>query len=164
MVLDVAPLLCPFTTTLDIFTLRKDTTKQHYNNIELNVPDNASLVVYQVALAKHWLVMGLKTENSPIDAHLSKMEATMENIASLVTVGNLVVNQLMEHEVAAAFTANAASTQEPKWTTVMANNMRQVVNQVVETLADVPKQEKPKLNMRLTRFEAKEGEVVKELV
>jgi hypothetical protein len=53
---------------LDIFTLKKDITMTHNNNTELNVPDNAPLTVYQVALAKHWLIMGLKTNNSPIDA------------------------------------------------------------------------------------------------
>ncbi len=53
MVLNAAPLLCPFITTLDIFILRKDTTKQHYNNTRLNIPDNATLVVYQAALAEH---------------------------------------------------------------------------------------------------------------
>jgi len=39
-----------------------------------------------------------------------------------------------------------------------------VVNQVVETLANAPKQEERKLNLRLTGFEAKEGEIDKELV
>jgi hypothetical protein len=34
----------------------------------------------------------------------------------------------------------------------------------VETLANVPKQEECKLNMRFTGFEAKEGETKKELV
>jgi len=34
----------------------------------------------------------------------------------------------------------------------------------VETLADVPKQEEHKLNLRLTGFKAKEGETEKELV
>jgi hypothetical protein len=52
----------------------------------------------------------------------------------------------------------------PKWTTVMAKNVRQVVNRVVETLADMLKQEEHKLNLRLTGFEAKEGETEKELV
>jgi hypothetical protein len=47
---------------------------------------------------------------------------------------------------------------------VMAKNVRQVVNQVVETLADAPKQEECKLNLRLTGFEAKGGETEKELV
>jgi hypothetical protein len=37
---------------------------------------------------------------------------------------------------------------------VVAKNMRQVVSQVVETLADAPKQEECKLNLRLTGFEA----------
>jgi hypothetical protein len=46
MALDVAPLLCPFITALDIFTLRKDIAKQHYNNARLNIPGNASMVVY----------------------------------------------------------------------------------------------------------------------
>jgi hypothetical protein len=36
--------------------------------------------------------MGLKTNSPLIDARLSKMEATIENIASLATVGNLAVN------------------------------------------------------------------------
>ncbi len=53
MVLDVTPLLCPFSTMLDIFTLRKDTAKQHCNNVGFNFPNNASLVVYQAALARH---------------------------------------------------------------------------------------------------------------
>jgi hypothetical protein len=34
----------------------------------------------------------------------------------------------------------------------------------VETLADVPKQEECKFNLRLMGFEAKEGETKKELV
>ncbi len=34
----------------------------------------------------------------------------------------------------------------------------------METLADTLKQEERKLNMRLTRFETKEGEIEKELV
>jgi hypothetical protein len=72
--------------------LKKDTTKQHCNNVELNIPDNASLVVYQAALVGHWLVMGLKIDNSPVDAQLTKMEATIENIASLTTIGNLAIN------------------------------------------------------------------------
>jgi len=46
MVLDVAPLLCPFTIVSNIFTLKKDTSKQHYNNIGLSVPNNASLAIY----------------------------------------------------------------------------------------------------------------------
>jgi len=68
MALVAALLLCPFIVALDIFTLKKDIAMTHNNNTELNVPDNAPLTVYQVALAKHWLVMGLKTNNSPIDA------------------------------------------------------------------------------------------------
>jgi hypothetical protein len=47
--------------------LKKDIAKQHSNNIGLNIPDNASLVVYQVALAMHWLVMGLKTDISLVE-------------------------------------------------------------------------------------------------
>jgi hypothetical protein len=54
--------------------------------------------------------------------------------------------------------------EEAKWTTVMAKNMRQVVNQAMETLADKPKQEERKLNLRLTGFETKEGDTEKELV
>jgi hypothetical protein len=157
MALDVAPLLCPFTMELDIFMLKKDTSKQHCNNVGLNVPDNASLPVYQAALSGHWLVMGFKIDNSRVDMRLSKMEATIENIASLAIIGNLVVNQLMEREATVALTTNATSTKEPKWTTMMAKNVHQVVSQVVETLADTPKQEERKLNLCLTRFEAKEA-------
>jgi hypothetical protein len=36
--------------------------------------------------------MGLKTNNSPVDARLSKMEAAIENIMSLKTAGNLAIN------------------------------------------------------------------------
>ncbi len=39
-----------------------------------------------------------------------------------------------------------------------------MVNQVVKTLADMPKQEERKLNLRLTSFEAKEGETEKEFM
>ncbi len=83
--------------------------------------------------------MGLKTNSSLVEAQLFKMEATIENIASFTAIGNLVVNQLMEHEAATAIIAKAAFAEEPKWTTVMAKNVRQVVNQVVETLANAPK-------------------------
>ncbi|CAK9866966.1 unnamed protein product [Sphagnum jensenii] len=101
----------------------------HCINAGLNVLGNAPLAVYQVALAEHWLVMGFKTDRSPVDMRLSKMEATIENIVSLTTANNLVV-----------------------------------VSQVVETLTDAPKQEKCKLNLRLTSFETKEGEIENELV
>ncbi len=138
MAFDVASSLCPFITASNIFTL-KDTTKQYCDNARLNVPDNASLAVYQVALARHWLVLGLKTDNSPIDVQLSKMKAAIENIAFLADVGNLAVNQLMERKVATTITTKAASTEEPNWNTVMTKNVRQVVNQVVETLVNVPK-------------------------
>jgi hypothetical protein len=46
MALAATPLLCPFTVALDIFTLKKDTAKMHYINIEPNALDNAPLVVY----------------------------------------------------------------------------------------------------------------------
>jgi hypothetical protein len=128
MVLVVAPLLCPFTVASDIFTLKKDTAKTHCNNVGFNVPDNAPLLVYQATLARHSLVMGLKTNNSHVDTRLSKMEVAIENIASLAAISNLVVNQLMECEAAVAITAKAAFTKEPKWTIVMAKNMRQVVS------------------------------------
>jgi hypothetical protein len=41
-----ASLLCPFTVASDIFMLKKDTAKTHYNNVGLNVQDNAPLAVY----------------------------------------------------------------------------------------------------------------------
>jgi hypothetical protein len=122
------------------------------------------LAVYQAALAGHWLVMGLKTNISPIDAWMSKMEATIENIASLATVGNLAINQLMERRAAMAVIAKATFTEEPKRTMMMAKNVCQVVSWVVETLANMPKQEERKLNLRFTGFEAKKGETEKELV
>ncbi len=70
----------------------------------------------------------------------------------------------MEREAAMAFTTKAAIMDEPKRTTVMAKNVHQVVSRVVETLANVLKQGEHKLNLRLTGFKAKEGEIEKELV
>jgi hypothetical protein len=46
MAFDAAPLLCPFIVASDIFTLKKDIAKTHYNNTGLNVPNNAPLAVY----------------------------------------------------------------------------------------------------------------------
>jgi hypothetical protein len=151
-------------------------------NVEFNIPDNAPLVVYYVALVGNWLIMGLKTNSSLVDARLSKMEVAIENIASLAAAGKLAVNQLMERETttaittkatftekmeretAAAITTKTTFTEKPKWTTVMAKNVRQVVNSTMETLIDAPKQKEHKLNLRLTGFEAKEGETKKKLV
>ncbi len=56
------------------------------------------------------------------------------------------------------------SIEEAKWTTVMVKNVRQVVNQVVETLTDTPKQEERKLNLHLMGFKTKEDETKKEQV
>ncbi len=164
MALATAPLLCPFTVVSNIFMLKKDIAKTHCINTGLNIPDNAPLATYQAALAENWLIMGLKTDTPPIDARLSKIEVVIENIMSLVTIGNLAVNQLMECETSMAITAKVVSMEEAKWTTVMAKNVCQVVNQAVETLANTPKQEERKLNLRLTGFEAKEGETEKKLV
>ncbi len=72
--------------------------------------------------------MGLKIGSPPVDAWLSKMEVAIENIASLAATGNLVVNQLMEHKAVVAITTKVTFTEEPKWTTVMAKNVHQVVN------------------------------------
>jgi hypothetical protein len=123
MALAIALLLCPFIIVSDIFMLKKDIAKTHYINAGLNVPDNAPLAVYQVALAGNWLVMGLKTDTPLIDVRLSKIEAVIENIASLAAAGNLAVNQLMERETTMAITAKVVSTEEAKWTTVMAKNI-----------------------------------------
>jgi hypothetical protein len=46
MVLDAASLLCPFLVMSNIFTLKKDIAKMHYNNVGLKVLDNAPLAVY----------------------------------------------------------------------------------------------------------------------
>jgi hypothetical protein len=56
--------------------------------------------------------MGLKTNHSPVDAHLSKMEVAIKNIASFTDVGNLAVNQLMEHKVTTVVTAKVVSVEE----------------------------------------------------
>ncbi len=77
---------------------------------------NAPLAIYQATLVEHWLVMGFKTDRSHVNACLSKMEAAIKNIASLMAAGNLVVNQLMEREAVVAITAKVASAKEPKWT------------------------------------------------
>ncbi len=58
---------------------------------------------------------------------LFKMEAAIENITSFTTINNLAINQLMEREAVAA-TTNVTSIEEPKWTTVMAKNVCQVVS------------------------------------
>ncbi len=76
----------------------------HCSNAGFNVPNNAPLAVYQVALVGHWLLMGLKIDSSPIDTRLSKMEAAIENIMSLTITSNLEVNQLIEREVTAIVT------------------------------------------------------------
>jgi hypothetical protein len=39
-----------------------------------------------------------------------------------------VVNQLMEHKAVAIVTTKVTFVEEPKWTTVMAKNVRQVVS------------------------------------
>jgi hypothetical protein len=52
------------------------------------------------------------------------MEAAIKNITSLMATNNLMVNQLMEHEAAATVIAKVTSMEEPKWTTMMAKNMR----------------------------------------
>jgi hypothetical protein len=67
------------------------------------------------------------------------MEAAIKNIASFTTDGNLMVNHLMEHNAAVAVITKAIFTEEPKCTTMMAKNVRQVVSRVVETLANTPK-------------------------
>jgi hypothetical protein len=85
-----------------------------YNNTGLNIPDNAPLAVYQVAPAAQWLVMGFKTNSSLVHTRLSKMEATIKNIASPAATGNLAVNQLMECEAAVVVTAKVMSVEEPK--------------------------------------------------
>jgi len=56
------------------------------------------------------------------------MEAAIENIASFTTANNLAVNQLIEREAIATVTTKVTSVEEPKWTTVMAKNVRQVVS------------------------------------
>jgi hypothetical protein len=70
----------------------------------------------------------------------------------------------MECEAVVVVIAKVAFAKEPKWTIVMAKNVRQVVNWVVDTLANTPKQGEHKLNLRFTSLEAKEGETEKELV
>jgi hypothetical protein len=52
------------------------------------------------------------------------MEVAIKNIASLATVGNLAVNQLTKCEATAVVTTKAMFVEEPKWTTVMAKNVR----------------------------------------
>jgi hypothetical protein len=58
--------------------------------------------------------MGLKTDNSFIDAWLSKKEATIENIVSLTTIGNFTVNQLIKRKAIMVVIAKVVSAEEPK--------------------------------------------------
>jgi hypothetical protein len=92
------------------------------------------------------------------------MEVAIKNNVSLMITSNLVVNQLMECEATMVVTTKVASTKEPKWTTVMAKNVCQVISRAVETLVNAPKERECKLNMCFTGFKAKEGETEKELV
>ncbi len=92
MALANAPLLCPFIVASNIFTLKKGIAKTHSINVKLNVPDKAPQEVYQAALAKHWLVMGLKIDSSPANTWLSKMEAAIKNITCLAATGNFALN------------------------------------------------------------------------
>jgi len=92
------------------------------------------------------------------------MEAAIKNIASLTTASNLAVNQLIEREVTTTVITKVTSAKKPKWTTVMAKNVRQVVSRAVETLAHAPKQVECKFNLHLIGFEAKKGETKNELV
>jgi hypothetical protein len=108
--------------------------------------------------------MGFKIGSSPIDTRLSKMEAAIEHITFLTATGNITINQLMEHEADGVIIAKVASMEEPTWTTAIAKNVHHMVNRAVKTLADAPKQEERKLNLRFMGFEAKEGEIEKELV
>ncbi len=50
MALIATLLLCPSTVVSNIFTLKKDTTKMHYNNTKFNIPNNAPLAIYQATL------------------------------------------------------------------------------------------------------------------
>jgi hypothetical protein len=108
--------------------------------------------------------MGVESNSSFVDMRLSKMKVAIKNIMFLATDNNLAMKQLMECEAIRDVTAKTTSTKHPKWTTMMAKNVRQVVNQTMETLADAPKQEERKLNLPLMSFEAKEGEIEKKLV
>jgi hypothetical protein len=55
MAVHATPLLRPIIVVSDIFMLKKDTPKTHYNNIGLNILDNAPLTIYQAnqTLANH---------------------------------------------------------------------------------------------------------------
>jgi hypothetical protein len=52
------------------------------------------------------------------------MEVAIKNIVSLAAIGNLTVNQLMEREAVVIVTSKVAYAEEPKWTTLMAKNVR----------------------------------------
>jgi hypothetical protein len=108
--------------------------------------------------------MGLKIDSSYVDTRLSKMEATIKNIASLTATNNLAVNQLMQREEVMDVTTKVTFMEEPKWTTMMAKTVHQVVNRAVGTLANAPKQKECKFNLCLTSFEVKEGEIERKLV
>jgi hypothetical protein len=91
--------------------------------------------------------MSLKIDTSPVNAGLSKMEVAIENIASFTATCNLAVNKLKECEVVVIATTKVTFTEEPKWTKVRAKSVCQVVNYVVESLVDTPKQEEHKFNL-----------------
>jgi hypothetical protein len=70
----------------------------------------------------------------------------------------------MERKAVITVITKVASTEEPKWTMVMAKNVHQVVSQAAKIVTNALKQEERKVNLHLTSFEAKEGETKKELV
>jgi hypothetical protein len=45
----------------------------------------------------------------------------------------------MEHETDAVITAKVAFAEKPKWTTMMANNVRQRISWAMDILAHAPK-------------------------
>jgi hypothetical protein len=61
----------------------------------------------------------------------------------------------LECKAIAAITAKVAFAKKPKWTTMMAKNVRHVVSRAMETLDDAPKQKERKFNLHFTGFEAK---------
>jgi hypothetical protein len=54
------------------------------------------------------------------------MESTIENIMSLTAANNLAVNKLIECKATATATVTTKATfaEEPKWTTMVAKNVR----------------------------------------
>jgi hypothetical protein len=161
----------PFEHPSDIFSLKADTAKQLCEDANLNVKP-PSLANCQKALAEYYLSMSFKGS--------SEVSASAELMAKLVDVEKNLRSSILE---AADFIVNATTGAVENvaelgrsplaetlgdggaaWTDVVARGIRKELKAATQAFADVPAQEARKHNLRITRFEAKDGETAESLL